>query len=159
MHLSSLLLTALMLVLATSLFGQQPVNKHDWSNVKTLSSGPRITIRKRDGTKVSGNVETASDTAITVSANNGKILINRDDVRKMYIANSGGSKARSTAIGAGIGAAGGGGVAAMLLAATDGSDRTGNILGIGIAAGDGIGAAVGTDLGFGHKQTVIYEAK
>ena len=137
------------------LFGQN--DKGDWASVKALPAGASLRVDTKSKKRFEGTMNSVSDTSITVLREGKPETIDKSDVKKVYTvgkASMGKSIAIGTGLGAGIGAAGAGG----LLAATGGSDSTAAIFAIGIAIGAGIGAGIGAALG-GHKHTLIYQSK
>jgi len=155
----SLTLTILLLLSQPSfLLGQAVDQQRDWAAVQSLSTGVRLLIETKDGKRLKGKLSNASAATIALTRNNRTENLNKDDIQKIYEL-GGGSRAKSTAIGAALGAGVGGGGAAILLAATGGSDDTTGIIGKGVLIGAGVGAVMGLVVGKGSRRILIYESK
>jgi hypothetical protein len=140
------------------LLGQAVNQQQDWAAVQALSSGVKLLIETKNGKQLKGKLNNSSAATLVLTRNNRTENLNRDDIQKIYEL-GGGSRAKSTAIGAAVGAGVGGGGAAILLGATGGSDDTAGILGQGILIGAGIGAIIGLAAGKGSRRVLIYESK
>lgn len=138
---------------------QSASQQQEWTAVEALASRVKLSIETKNGKQLKGNFNNASSTTLSLSRKNKTETINRDDIRKIYQLTSGGSRGKSTAIGAGVGAGVGAGGAAIALGATGGSDDTSGIVISGMLIGAGIGAVIGLLAGNGSKRTLIYESK
>ena len=155
----SLTFTILLLLSQPSfLLGQAVNQQQDWGAIQALSSGVKLLIETKDGKRFKGTLNNASAATLALSRNNRTENLNKDDIQKIYRLDSG-SRAKSTLIGTAVGAGVGAGGAAILLAATGGSDDTTGILGNGILIGAGIGAIIGLVAGKGNRRVLIYESK
>jgi hypothetical protein len=139
--------------------GQSASQQQDWTAIEALASGVKLLMETKNGKQLKGNFNNASNTTIVITRKNRTETINRDDIQKIYQLSSGGSRGKSTLIGAGVGAGVGAGGAAIALGATGGSDDFSGIMARGILIGAGIGAVIGLLAGNGSKRTLIYESR
>ena len=138
------------------IFGQTTSNG-DWTGVKNLASGSRISLKTKDGIRFDGKLESVSDTAILISRQGKTESVEASTVKTIYQI-VGKSRGTSIAIGAAVGAGAGAGAGFGLLGATGGSDNTGAVIAPIILAGAGIGAVLGAVFSK-KKRTLIYESK
>lgn len=139
------------------LFADNQTVRGDWSAVRSIATGTKVSVSTKDGRTFEGKLAAVSDASISVEHNGKPDSIARADVKKVYRSDSG-SMAKSIAIWAGIGAGAGAGTGVAVLGATGGSDDTAGVLAPFIAVGAGIGAAVGAAIGHG-KRKLVYEVK
>lgn len=139
--------------------GQDASRNQDWTAVETLAAGVKLLVETKTGRQFKGNFDNASSTTLSLLRKNKTETINRDDIRKIYQLTSGGSRGKSTAIGAAVGAGVGAGGAAIALGSTGGSDDTSGVVVSGVLIGAGIGAVIGLLAGSGSKRTLIYESR
>ena len=126
----------------------------DWSAVQSLSPGQKIIVRTRDGDRLTGTFDSASDTRIDFDDDGKKISLTRESIKVVQL-NRGKSRLNGALIGAAIGGAGGFGVGAWVHSYGDFNSSV--IYGPGLL-GTGIGAGIGAALGKGNKNETIYEA-
>lgn len=126
----------------------------DWSAVQSLSPGQKIIVRTKDGDRLTGAFDSASDARIAFTDDGRKVSLTRESIRLVQI-NRGKSRLNGALVGAAIGGAGGFGVGAWVH--SYGDFQSSVIYGPGLL-GTGIGAGVGAALGKGNKNETIYEA-
>jgi ferric-dicitrate binding protein FerR (iron transport regulator) len=127
----------------------------DWSAVRALSPGEKVSVRTKDGDRLKGRFESASETDISFTQDGRKVTLRRDSIGRVEVGHKNRLKGAlvGAAVGGGTGAAGGGYVVAR-------SDHWGgDPLPVGIAFGTGIGAALGAALGYGTNYDTIYQAQ
>lgn len=127
----------------------------DWSAVQSLSRGRKIIVRTKDGDRLTGTFDSASDARIDFTDDGKKISLTRESIRVVQI-NRGKSRLNGALIGAAIGGAGGFGLGAW--AHSYGDFNSSVIYAPGLL-GTGIGAGIGAALGKGNKNETIYEAQ
>lgn len=136
---------------------QKAAVSSDWTVVKTVTVGDKISVKLSNGKKVDGRMGSVSDSLLTLSRKNQSVEIARADVKQVYRLTPR-SAARKTAIGAGVGAAAGLGAFGAGAGITHGGIEAG-LLPISMLAGAGIGALIGAVSGIGHKRVLVYDAK
>ncbi len=137
---------------------QDAPKQQDWAAVQSVSPGDELIVEMKDGKRVRAKLSAASDSTLTLDHKNKSLSLDRTGVQKIYLQYKG-SRAKSSLIGTGFGAGIGLGLAFAALAATGGSDETGDILLGGVAIGAGIGAGLGALLGKDGKRTLIYQSR
>ena len=156
----SVLLAAL--ILPSRALAQGPAGPNrDWTALKTIASGSKISTTLKSGKTVTGKLTAASDTALTLTVKGNSVDVNRDDILSVFL-NSRKSAKKSTLIGLGAGA-----VAGAAIGAAGGDDHPFPIFlskstaAAGFAIfGAGVGAVSGYLIGrTGRKRVLIYEAK
>jgi hypothetical protein len=141
-------------------------SQNDWSRVVS-STNDDIAVKTSGGKTVFGKLTSANDSQIIVQTaskkelTNQSVTIQKNEVKKVWLAKLrfGKNPALATGIGAAVGGGIGAGLALGLLAATGGSDGTSEIIGAFTAVGAGAGAGLGFLVGrqSHKKQAVIYE--
>ena len=126
----------------------------DWSAVQSLSPGQKIIVRTKDGDRLTGAFDSASDARIDVDDDGRKISLTRESIKLVQL-NRGKSRLNGALLGAAIGGAGGFGFGAWVHSYGDFNSSV--IYGPGLL-GTGIGACIGAALGKGNKNETIYEA-
>ncbi|HEX6182434.1 MAG TPA: hypothetical protein VFZ44_00890 [Pyrinomonadaceae bacterium] len=148
---------ALFLTLAHSApaFAGTPQPSADWSAVRGLTSGEKIAVRTRDGDRLKGRFESASETDISFTEDGRKVTLRRDSIARVEV----GSRNRllGALVGAGIGGGAGTGTGFALVGASDHFDM--NTIPTGAFVGAGIGAGIGAAVGLGTRYDTIYEAQ
>ena len=134
----------------------------DWSAVRALPAGSKLSVRLKDRKKIEGLLVRVSDSSLTLTRNNQDVELDQPDIAKIYqlIPRSAGKSAgRSALIGAGIGF--GAGVAAGGAIGSYEDIQTLESMAVLGAIGAGIGAFVGAIRGLASKQrrALIYDAK
>ena len=153
-----ILLTSLLLSPVT-LMAQTTTN--DWSQVTSMRTGSKLSVKLRNGNKVDGKLSSVSDTAVTLMVKKTSTELKRDDIRTVHLV--GGNSAKKAtllglAVGAGVGAASG--------AIHDVSNND-DLPDFELPAtpfttilGAGVGAISGFFIGrAGKKRVLLYEAK
>jgi len=126
----------------------------EWSAVQALSPGQKIIVRTKDGDRLTGTFDSASDTRIDFTDDGKRVSLTRESIGLVQL-NRGKSRLNGALIGAGIGGAGGFGFGAWVHSYGDFNSSV--IYGPGLL-GAGIGAGIGAALGKGNKNETIYEA-
>ena len=144
-------LTALLVVAATST-AQSPAG---WSSVKTLSPGTEVRIAIAKSNAINGKLESVTDNSITVNPGSGPQSIDRQQVTRVSVK----TKARrmrsiliGLAVGAGGGAAFGGGVSSSLGSFNGGHGA--EIVTGGAAGGAILGALIGAAISHGGWREI-----
>jgi hypothetical protein len=148
---------ALLLPLAASApaAAQSGTKTGDWSAVQALSPGTKIVVRTKDGDRLSGRFDSATDLVINFTHDGRKVSLTRDGVGRVQI-NRGKSHLKGALVGAGIGAGAGVGAGGIIISKGDFVARETFIATTFLGAG--IGAGIGAALGMGNKNETIYEA-
>ncbi len=132
----------------------------DWSSLEAIARGSEIVVKLKSGKTAKGRLSSVSDTTLTLERKGRTNDIASADVATVHRIIGKASKAKWAGIGAGIGAAGGAGLAG-LAAADDNSDFDPSLLALAtVPVGAGIGALIGLVVGAGkRKRELVYEAK
>ena len=152
---------ALTLALLLPLAGSAPAaaqsrNKAgDWSAVQALTPGQKIVVRTKDGDRLTGRFDSATDDAVNFTHDGRKVSLTRDSVARVQI-NRGKSRLKGALVGTGIGVGAGLGAGGIIISRGDFVARETFIATTFIGAG--IGAGLGAALGMGNKNETIYEA-
>lgn len=154
----SILLAGLLLSAQSSLlFVQAQKSLHDWSTVQSIGTDERLIVKQKDGKTIEGNMIEASETNLTLSRNGKVVNISRDSIQQIEHSRGRAQKGKWAALGAGIGAATGGGIGA--LQASHASDDGGIYTVAGLVIGAGAGALGGLAFGASRRQReLIYTA-
>ncbi len=135
---------------------QTAQTRGDWSAVQALSPGQKISVRTKDGDRLDGRFESASDILIIFERRGRKVSLARDSIHLVQL-DRGKSRTRGLliglAVGGGVGFAVGGG-----LYFPHRDDIIGSVVPAFTALGAGVGAAIGGGFGKGNKNETIYEA-
>lgn len=127
----------------------------DWSALQTLSRGQKVIVRTKDGDRLTGRFDSASDLLLNYEEDNGrKVSLTRESVKLVQL-NRGKSRLNGALLGAAIG--GGGGLALGGWAYAQ-DDFNATIIAAPALLGAGIGAGIGAALGKGNKNETVYEA-
>ncbi|MEW6212201.1 MAG: hypothetical protein AB1631_27980 [Acidobacteriota bacterium] len=134
----------------------------DWSAVRALVAGSRLSVRLKDGKKIEGLLVSVSDSSLTLTRNNQAVELDQPNIAKVYhlIPRSAGkSAARSALIGAGIGFGAGVGAGGAIGSYED--IQTLESMAVLGSVGAAIGAVVGLFKGLAskHRRSLIYDAK
>ena len=132
----------------------RPTPVGDWSSVQALSRGEKIVVRLKEGDRLSGGFESATDLVLNFRHGGRTISLTRESILRVQL-NRGKSRLNGALLGAGIGAGGGAAFGGYLYSLGDFSGST--VPGFGII-GAGIGAGIGAAIGKGNKNETIYEA-
>jgi len=129
----------------------------DWSNVQSVAIDEDLSIKLKDGHKVSGDFSSANDSELTIIRKGKQQVIAKSTIAEIYLLERKAEKGKYAAIGAGIGAAAGGGIGAVKASQT--LDDGGIYTVVGLAFGTGFGALGGLLFGAAkRKHVLIYQA-
>jgi hypothetical protein len=130
---------------------------NDWANVQSTAIDEDLSIKLKDGHKITGRFSSANNSELTIIRKSKQQVIQRDSIAQIYRLERKAEKGKYAAIGAGIGAAAGGGIGAAKASQT--SDDGGIYTVVGLAFGTGFGALGGLLFGAGkRKHVLIYQA-
>jgi hypothetical protein len=151
---SFVVVTIFIVATAPAAFAQRP---NDWANVQSVAIDEDLSIKLKDGHKLTGKFSSANDSELTIIRKGKQQVIAKDTIAEVYLLKRKAEKGKYAAIGAGIGAAAGGGIGAAKASQT--SDDGGIYTVVGLAFGTGFGALGGLLFGAGkRKHVLIYEA-
>ena len=122
----------------------------DWSAVQTLSPGEKVRVSTKDGDRLKGRFESATDTDINFTEDGRRVTLRRDHIRRVEVGRR--NRLRGALVGAGIGGGAGTGVGFGLVGASDHFDMT------TIPTGTVVGAGVGAAAGLGTDYDTVYES-
>ena len=126
----------------------------DWSAVQSLSPGRKVRVSTKDGDRLKGRFESATDTDINFTEDGRRVTLRRDSIKRVETGR--GSRLWGAIAGAAIGGGAGAGTATVLLSRTD--HLTMNAIPAGLFIGAGAGAAFGAATGLGTDYETVYEA-
>lgn len=150
-----LTVTLLVSAIAPAAFAQQ--TRGDWVAVQSVGIDENLSIKLKDGKKVSGKFSSANDSELTIIRKGKQQVVTKDTIAQVHHLKRKAEKAKYTAIGAGIGA--GAGAAIGGAKANSASDDGYVYTIIGVAFGTGFGALGGFLFGQAkRKHVLIYEA-
>lgn len=154
----SLVLLASLLLSPAALAQNATAQAGDWSSLKTVGQGSKLSVKLKSGKSVEGKLSGVSDTALSLSVKGKTVDLSRDDVQRVYQV-KGKSATKATLIGAGVGAGAGAAIGAS--GGDEGFGPSNGVFAAGFAVlGAGAGALTGYLIGrSGHKRVLIYEAK
>ena len=127
----------------------------DWSSVQTLSAGDKVRVSIKDGERLKGRFESATDTDINFTHEGRTVTLRRDTISRVEVGRR--NRLRGALVGAGIGGGAGLGTGFALVGASDHFDMT--TIPTGTVIGAGIGAGIGAAVGLGTDYDTIYEAQ
>ena len=128
----------------------------DWSAVQTLSPGQKIVVRTKDGDRLTGRFDSASDLLINFTDGRRKVSLTRESIRLVQL-DRGNSRGKGALFGALIGAGAGFAVGSVLYFPFR-DDMVGATVPVSAAMGMAIGTGVGLATGKGNKNETVYEA-
>ena len=147
-----LAVTILVGAMAPAAFAQ----RGEWNSVRALAIDEDLSIKLKDGHKVTGKFSSANESELTVIRKGKQQVVAKDTIAEIYRLERRAEKAKYAAIGAGIGAAAGGGIGGAKASQT--SDDGGIYTVVGLAFGTGFGALGGLLFGAGkRKHVLIYQ--
>ena len=126
----------------------------DWSAVQTLSAGDKVRVSTRDGDRLKGRFESATDTDINFTEDGRRVTLRRDQIKRVELGHK--NRWKGALLGAGVGGGSGAGAGAYLLSRTDHLTMT--AIPAGLAIGAAAGAAFGAAVGLGTDYETVYEA-
>lgn len=131
-----------------------PAAPADWAAVQSLSPGERVAVSTKDGDRLKGRFDSATETDVTFTHDGRRVTLRRDSIRRVGVGHR--NRLRGALVGAGVGGGAGTGIGTGLIAASDHFGRS--IIPTGTVVGAGVGAAVGAAVGLGTRYDTIYEA-
>ena len=150
-------LLAVVLVLSVPLQAQTAVN--DWARISSVAAGSKLKVKLKNGKTVEGNLNSVSESSISLATKNTTQDIKRDDVQTVHRVVKK-SALTATMIGMAVGA--GAGAALGAIGSSDSSfDKLDHAVTAGLTV---VGAIAGTVTGYfigrsSRKKELIYEAK
>jgi len=151
-----LTVTILTSTLSPVVIAQQPA-RGDWTTVQSVGTDESLSIRLKDGKKVSGKFSSANDSELTIIRKGKQHVITKDTVAQVHHLKRKAEKAKYAAIGAGIGAGAGAAIGGVKANSTSDDGYVYTI--VGVMFGTGFGALGGFLFGQGkRKHVLIYEA-
>lgn len=132
-----------------------PAPAADWSAVQAIAAGTKVSVRTKDGDRLTGRFESASDSNISFTHDGRGVSLTRESIRRVEVAR-GKNRLTGALVGAGVGGGVGTGAGAYLLSRTD--HLTNAAMPTGGVIGAGVGAAFGAAFGLGTKYETVYEA-
>ena len=134
---------------------------NDWSIISTVPAGDELVVKTKSGRTTKGRLKGVSDVLLTLNRSNRDFDIQRSEVQQIYRVVPK-SAAKSTLIGAAVGAGIGGTGVAVAGAADDAGGTNGElavaIIGVSLI-GAGVGALVGLVFGSRQKKVLIYDER
>lgn len=135
---------------------QQPA-RGDWTSVQSLGVDESLSIRLKDGKKVTGKFSSANASELTIIRKGRQQVIAKDTIARVHHSQRKAEKAKYTAIGAGIGAGAGAAIGGVKANSTSDDGYVYTI--VGVIVGTGFGALGGLLFGQAkRKHVLIYEA-
>lgn len=152
------LLLALTLTHTTPSFAQtQTAAGGSWSAVQALTPGEKVVVRTKEGQKLEGRFEEASEHALVIKRDGETTSVER--ARIWRVSHKGGtSRSKGALVGAAIGGGAGTGFGGWLYQQGHGEFVKG-VIPMGSLVGAGIGAGIGVAFGMGKKDIIVYEAQ
>lgn len=125
----------------------------DWSSVQALTPGVEIAVRLKDGDRLTGRFDSATERNISFTHDGRKVSLTRESVRNVKLGR-GRNRLKGALVGAGVGGGAGTAGGGYLVA------RGANVPALvgGSIVGAGVGAAIGAALGLGTNYETVYEA-
>ncbi|MDT5158127.1 MAG: hypothetical protein QOC61_420 [Acidobacteriota bacterium] len=127
---------------------------HDWSAVASITPGQRIVVRLKEGDRLTGRFDSASDLVINFTHDGKKVSLTRESIQRVQT-DGGTDRLKAALVGAAIG--GGAALAFGGWVHSYGDFNSSIIYGPGLA-GAGIGAGIGAAVGMGRTNHTVYEA-
>ena len=137
------------------------VTTGDWSSVKAVATGSKLSVKLKNGKTVEGRLSSVSHDSLKLSIKNSAQDLKREDVLSVYEVTKK-SATKATLIGMGVGAGAGAGIGAAAAATDDGDfEIIDHTVTAGLAViGAGLGAFTGYLIGRGaRKRVLVYERK
>ena len=149
--------TVLTSTLSPVVFAQQPT-RGDWTTVQSLGTDENLSVKLKDGKKVSGKFSSANDSELTIIRKGRQQVITKDSIAQVHHLKRKAEKAKYAAIGAGIGAGAGAAIGGAKANSTSDDGYVYTI--VGVIFGAGFGALGGLLWGSAkQKHVLIYEAR
>jgi len=131
-----------------------PVPRADWTFVQALSPGERVAVSTKDGDRLTGRFDSATDNNITFKHDGRSVSLTRESIKRVEVGRK--NRLLGALVGAGVGTGSGIGAGFGLVASSDQFSM--NTITQGAFVGAGIGAAIGAATGVGTKYETVYEA-
>jgi hypothetical protein len=129
----------------------------DWTNVQSVGIDESLSIKLKDGKKLSGRFSSANDSELTIIRKGKQQVIAKDTIAQVHHLQRKAEKAKYAAIGAGIGAAAGTAIGGAKASSASDDGYVYTI--VGVIFGTGFGALGGLLFGAAkRKHVLIYEA-
>ena len=159
---SCVLITILAIQPAMVWSGAAKESSPDWALVMAVRPGEKLNVKLEDGRKINGALNSVSETALVLSADNHTASFNRQDIREIRLAR-GRSLKRSTLIGTLVGTGAGAALGGAAAASDNGTwfdIKASQGIPIGAAVGAVFGTLIGLGVGFLPRQGhLIYKAE
>ena len=126
----------------------------DWSAVQALSPDQKVAVSTKDGDRLKGRFDSASETDISFTHEGRKVTLRRDSIKRVEVGHS--NRLKGALVGAAVGGGAGAGTGTYLLSRTDHLTMT--AIPAGLAIGAGAGAAFGAAVGLGTDYETVYES-
>ena len=126
----------------------------DWSSVRSLSRGEKVRVSTKDGDRLKGRFDSATETDINFTHDGRTVTLRRDHIGRVEVGHK--NRLNGALLGAGIGGGAGTGAGFGLVAASDHFDMT--TIPTGAFVGAGIGAGIGAAVGLGTDYNTVYES-
>jgi hypothetical protein len=154
-------LAFLFLIQAPLAVAQDATGQKEWATIRAVPFGDKLVIEMKDGKTLKGRFKAVSDKTLTLSQNRGATDVELINLQRVY-REGGGSRVKSTLMGAGVGAATGAAIGVGVTVGNEANRREGFHILAGVVLGvigAGIGAAAGLIAGSRSKRVLIFEAK
>lgn len=150
-----------MLLVANILIAAMPpaafAQRGDWATVKSVAIDEDLSIKLKDGHKVSGKFSSANDSELTIIRKGKQQVITKDTIAEVYVLKRKAEKGKYAAIGAGIGLGAGAAIGGVEASHTSDDGYVYTI--VGVIFGAGFGALGGLLFGAAkRKHVLIYQA-
>jgi hypothetical protein len=126
----------------------------DWSAVRTLAPGVKVRVSTRDGDRLKGRFESATETDLNFTHDGRTVTLRRDQIKRVEVGHK--NRWKGALVGAAVAGGAGAGAGTYLLSRTDHLTMT--AIPAGLAIGAGAGAAFGAAVGLGTDYETVYEA-
>lgn len=140
---------------AAHVSARTPEPAAEWSAVQTLSAGDKVRVSTRDGDRLKGRFESATDTDLNFTEDGRRVTLRRDQIKRIELGHK--NRWKGALLGAGVAGGAGAGAGAYLLSRTDHLTMT--AIPAGLAIGAAAGAAFGAAVGLGTDYETVYEAQ
>ena len=127
----------------------------DWSAVRGLTSGEKIAVRTKDGDRLKGRFDSATETDINFTEDGRRVSLRRNSIARVEVGRR--NRLLGALVGGGTGTGVGAAAGGYTVARTD--HFGGDPLFVGMAVGAGVGAAVGAAVGLGTRYDTIYQVQ
>ena len=132
-----------------------PAPRDDWSAVRALPAGEKVSVRTKDGDRLKGRFDSATETDISFKVDGRGVTLRRDSVGRVEVGRR--NRVLGALVCAGVGGGAGIGAGFALVGASDHFGMS--TIPTGAFVGAGIGAALGAAAGFGTSYETVYESR